>query len=50
VLASPPTGPEGAAEAKVYSSEVSTPSGVYRQHLATTRVAATTYLERGWVD
>lgn len=40
--------PEPRVETRTYSA--STPTGAYAQHLTVTRVGATTYLERGWVE
>jgi hypothetical protein len=37
-------------ETQTHSTEVTTPAGLYRQHLTMTRVGTTTYLERGWVE
>jgi arylsulfatase A-like enzyme len=42
--------PAAAPATHTCSAEVATPAGVYRQHLSFTRVGATTYLERGWVE
>ena len=47
-LAAPQATPETQTVPQTYSTEVMTPAGQYRQHLATTRVATTTYLERAW--
>jgi arylsulfatase A-like enzyme len=49
-LAQMSAAPESAAVCQTYSAEVNTPSGLYRQHLATSRVGTTTYLDRAWVD
>jgi arylsulfatase A-like enzyme len=38
------------ATSHTYSAEVATASGVYRQHLTTTQVGSTVYLERGWAE
>lgn len=40
---------EAEAESRAYSTTAATPVGVYCQHLETTRVGNTVYLERGWV-
>jgi len=37
-------------ESQTYSAETVTAAGLYRQHLTTTRVGTTVYLERGWVE
>lgn len=50
VLAVPPVVPEYAPETRTYSAETATAAGLYRQHLTTTRVGTTVYLERGWVE
>lgn len=42
--------PLGTARAQTYSAEVATASGRYHQHLATTQVGTTVYVERGWVE
>lgn len=42
--------PELQAVAQEYSAEVMTASGLYRQHLETTRVGSTVHLERAWVS
>jgi arylsulfatase A-like enzyme len=42
--------PESAPETRTYSTETLTSAGLYRQHLTTTRVGTTVYLERGWVE
>jgi arylsulfatase A-like enzyme len=42
--------PELPVATHTYSAEAATAVGVYRQHLTVTRVGATTYLERGWVE
>jgi hypothetical protein len=47
-LAQPQVSPETQAIPQAYSTEVMTSTGLYRQHLATTRVGTTTYLERAW--
>jgi hypothetical protein len=47
-LAQPQAIPETQSVPQTYSTEVMTPAGQYRQHLATTRVGTTTYLERAW--
>jgi hypothetical protein len=38
------------AESHTYSAETVTAAGLYRQHLTTTKVGPTVYLERGWVE
>ena len=45
-----PAVPEPAPETRTDSAEVPTSTGRYRQHLTTTRVGTTVYLERGWVE
>lgn len=37
-------------ETRKYTTEHQTGGGLYQQHLTTTRVGGTTYLERGWVE
>ncbi|HEY7493205.1 MAG TPA: alkaline phosphatase family protein [Candidatus Tectomicrobia bacterium] len=49
-LAHPAAAPELAVETRTYSAETLTPAGLYRQQLSVTRVGATVYLERGWVE
>jgi arylsulfatase A-like enzyme len=49
-LAQTPAVPEPAPETRTYSVEAPTSTGLYRQHLTTTRVGTTVYLERGWVE
>jgi arylsulfatase A-like enzyme len=49
-LAQTPAVPGSAPETRTYSAETLTSSGLYRQHLTTTRVGKTIYLERGWVE
>ena len=38
------------AEPLRFSTEATTPTGLYRQHVAATRVGRTVYLDQGWVD
>jgi len=38
------------AASHTYSAGTVTAAGLYRQHLTTTRVGTTVYLERGWVE
>ena len=49
-LAQPHGVPASVSESQTYSAEAVTASGLYRQHLTTTRVGTTIYLERGWVE
>jgi hypothetical protein len=49
-FAHPAAAPELPVETRTYSAEAPTPAGLYRQQLSVTRVGATTYLERGWVE
>ena len=37
-------------ESHTYSAATGTAAGLYRQHLTTTRIDTTVYLERGWVE
>jgi hypothetical protein len=37
-------------ETRTYSAGQHTAVGLYQQHLTTTQVGSTTYLERGWVE
>lgn len=48
-LAGADTPPHPQIETETYSADRSTGVGHYRQHLTTTTVGITTYLERGWV-
>jgi arylsulfatase A-like enzyme len=49
-LAQPPPAPASAPESRTYSTEFKASAGLYRQHLTTTRIGTTVYLERGWVE
>jgi hypothetical protein len=49
-LMQPHSAPAGSAESHTHSAETVTAAGLYRQHLVTTRVGTTVYLERGWVE
>jgi len=49
-LAQAPAVPGSAPQTQTYSTEAVTSAGLYRQHLTTTRVGTTVYLERGWVE
>jgi hypothetical protein len=49
-LAQPHSVPASISASQTYSAEAVTASGLYRQHLTTTRVGTTVYLERGWVE
>lgn len=42
--------PTHPATSLTYSATVATASGRYQQHLTTTQVGTTVYLERGWVE
>src|SRR5262249_28997239 len=48
-LAQTPAAQERARGTRKSSAEPLTSAGLYRQHLTTTRVSTTVYLERGWV-
>jgi hypothetical protein len=49
-LAQTPAVPERAPETRTYSTAAVTSAGLYRQHLTTTRIGRTVYLERGWAE
>ena len=49
-LAASPGVPESETTPLTYHTEANTGAGVYQQHLATTRVGSTVYLEHGWVE
>ena len=49
-LVQPQGVPTSSAGSHTYSAETVTAAGLYRQHLTTTRVGRTVYLERGWVE
>ncbi len=50
VLVQPRPAPVYAPESRTYSAETQTAAGLYRQHLTTTRMGSTVYLERGWTE
>ncbi len=49
-LAQPTHNQHAHAESRTYSTEAATPAGLYRQHLKTTRLGTTVYLDHGWVE
>ncbi|MGE3536769.1 MAG: alkaline phosphatase family protein [Candidatus Tectimicrobiota bacterium] len=49
-LAEPHAVPACTPVSQTYSAETVTGVGLYRQHLSTTRMGSTVYLERGWTE
>jgi hypothetical protein len=49
-LARPGDVPEITTGSHTYTADTTTPAGLYRQHLSTTWVGTTAYLERGWAE
>jgi hypothetical protein len=49
-LAQPQGASDSIAASYTYSADTVTAAGLYRQHLTTTKVGTTVYLERGWVE
>ena len=49
-LAQPQGVSDSIATSHTYSADAVTAAGLYRQHLTTTKIGTTVYLERGWVE
>lgn len=49
-LAKPGDFPQVPAVSCTHTADATTPAGLYRQHLTTTQIGTTTYIERGWVE
>ena len=49
-LAQPQGVSDSSAASHTYSADTVTAAGLYRQHLTTTKIGTTVYLERGWVE